>query len=60
MNKEIDVLQYKLLENAFNAGREYHDPGHHIPMLRWKTYKSWVQGLETHMEYGKTLERPAR
>ena len=28
-------------KEAFNAAREYHNPGDRIPRWRWKNYKEW-------------------
>jgi len=48
------------MELAFNAGREYHDPGHRTPMLRWRDYDSWINRMETHTHYGKEYQKKAR
>jgi hypothetical protein len=46
-------------ERAFEAGREYHDPGHRLPILRWKNYTAYINRMETHLEYGKEIQRRA-
>jgi hypothetical protein len=50
-------VRRKLEEAAFNAGREYHSPGYDKPILRYKSFDSWLNCRETYLHYGQVKER---